>query len=122
MQFESSGSFDNIERWLKRVVKGDISEVESFANKLVNRLKKLTPVSSGLTAESWSYKINKVSGGYEIVIINTNNNNGVNVARLLHYGHGTGTGGWVPGTHYITTAVSEAYSDSIKTILESMTK
>ena len=61
MQFESSGSFDNIERWLKRVVKGDISEVESFANKLVNRLKKLTPVSSGLTAESWSYKINKVS-------------------------------------------------------------
>ena len=65
---------------------------------------------------------NIVSGGYEIVIINTNNNNGVNIARLLHYGHGTGTGGWVPGTHYITTAVSEAYSDSIKTVLESMTK
>ncbi|NCC17282.1 MAG: HK97 gp10 family phage protein, partial [Clostridia bacterium] len=52
-----SGSFDSLEKWLKRVVKGDKTVAEQFAKELVDTLAKNTPVKSGKTASSWGYNI-----------------------------------------------------------------
>jgi len=111
-----------MEKWLKRVVKGDKTVAEQFAKELVNALKKSTPVRSGKTAASWDYTISSSRGGWQIEISNSNINNGVNIAVILHYGHGTGTGGYVPGTNYITKAIDEVYKSKIDAVLKSMLK
>lgn len=120
MKIEESGSFDNIEKWLKKVINGDKSNVESFGKKVVDRLKSLTPVKSGKTANSWDYKVTSNGKAWELEIINTNINNGVSIAKILHYGHGTGTGGWVPGTHYITKAIDSIYQEQLDIILKDL--
>ena len=118
----TSGSFDSLEKWLKRVVKGDKAVAEQFAKELVDALKKNTPVRSGKTASSWGYNVSSSRDGWEIEIFNSNINNGVNIAVILHYGHGTGTGGYVPGTNYITKAIDDVYKSKIDSILTSMLK
>jgi hypothetical protein len=37
--------------------------------------------------------------------MNSNVNKGVNIAVILQYGHGTGTGGYVQGRDYINPAM-----------------
>lgn len=118
----NSGSFDSLEHWLKRVVKGNKKVAEQFAQELVDTLEKNTPVKSGKTASSWGYNISSSRVGWLIEIFNSNVNNGVNVAVILHYGHGTGTGGYVPGTNYITKSIDEVYKSKIDSVLKSMLK
>lgn len=118
----SSGSFNSLEKWLKRVVKGDKTVAEKFAKELVASLKKNTPVRSGKTADSWGYTISSNRGGWKIEIFNSNINKGVNIAVILHYGHGTGTGGYVTGTNYITKSIDRVYKSKIDAILTSMLK
>ena len=36
-------------------------------------------------------------------------NKGVNIAIILQYGHGTGTGGWVQGRDYINPAIQPIF-------------
>lgn len=39
------------------------------------------------------------------LFLNSNVNEGVPIAVILQYGHGTGTGGWVEGRDYINPAI-----------------
>ena len=64
-----------------------------------------TPKDSGKTASSWGYEIEKDATGYSIHWTNDNINKGVNIAVILQYGHGTGTGGYVQATDYINPAM-----------------
>jgi hypothetical protein len=47
--------------------------------------------------------------GYNIVWFNRNENGGVNIAIILQYGHGTGTGGYVQGRDYINPAMQPMF-------------
>jgi hypothetical protein len=71
----------------------------------VDALAKATPSESGLTAKSWGYRIYRNRNSTGIEWYNSNENNGVNIAILLQYGHGTGTGGYVSGQDYINPAI-----------------
>jgi len=42
---------------------------------------------------------------------NSHVNKGVNIAIILQYGHGTGTGGWVEGRDYINPALQPLFSE-----------
>ena len=68
-----------------------------------------TPVDSGLTADSWKYEIQHTNGSAVISFHNTNVHNGVPIAIILQYGHGTGTGGWVQGRDYINPAIQPIF-------------
>ena len=37
---------------------------------------------------------------------------------LIHYGHGTGTGGYVPPRPYIDSAINSVYKKTIDKVLE----
>ena len=78
----------------------------------VAALQAATPVDSGLTAASWGYEIEQSGDTTIIYWTNTNTISGVNVAIILQYGHGTGTGGWVAGRDYIMPAIKPIF-DSI---------
>ena len=123
MNISSEGSFNNLESFLKRAVKNSSKqEVVELAEAIVSKLRQDTPKRSGKTASSWSYNISNSSNGFVIEIINTNNNGSVNVARIIHFGHGTGTGGYVPPQPFIATAIDSVYKSKIDSILTKMVK
>lgn len=80
----------------------------------VNALQKATPVDTGKTAKSWSYKVISNSEGIEIQWNNSNINNGVNIAVILEYGHGTRNGGYVRGRKYLGPALSPVFDDMVE--------
>ena len=111
MSITVSGGFKNLEKFLKKDRK---LSLDTLGRKLVSALQSATPSRSGKTAMSWSYRIN----GNDLEIINTNINKGVNIAVIIHYGHGTGTGGYVPPKPYITDAIDSVYKTEIQKVLK----
>ena len=111
MGISVSGDFGGLEKYLK---KSRSSSLDILGKKIVDALKKYTPKDSSKTAESW--------GGEDLEIYNSNINNGVNIAIILHYGHGTGTGGYVPPRPYIDDAINSVYKNAIQKVLEDYLK
>ena len=107
IRLESKGDWAQTKSWFRRVGRNDyIRQVlEHYAPKGVAALASATPARSGLTAASWSSEVRVGSGKSEIIWTNTNVNSGVNIAIILQYGHGTGTGGYVAGEDYINPAI-----------------
>lgn len=100
------GSFKNTFRFLERAQGSSIfSDLDKYGRQGVEALRSATPVDTGDTAGSWEYRVTGSAGVYTIEWLNTNNEGGVNVAILIQYGHGTGTGGYVAGYDYINPAV-----------------
>lgn len=105
--------------------RGDFSKTEKFFNKIlgqnylnilakygeagVEALAASTPVRTGKTASSWTYEIDHSRNSTTISWLNTNENKGVNIAVILQYGHGTGTGGYVKGIDYINPAIRPVF-------------
>ncbi len=107
----ASGSFVNTQKFLARLTKQDIFNIlDRYGPLGVAALRAATPIESGETANSWYYEINQTKGSYEIVWKNSHVINGANIALLIHYGHGTGTGGYVPGHEYINTAMKPIFA------------
>ena len=104
--YKTSGSFDNSERFLKKILNGDIfATLERFGAEGVAALSAATPKDSGETANSWTYEVKRERGSWSIIWGNTNVIDGRPIAILLQYGHGTGTDGFVQGRDYINPAM-----------------
>lgn len=115
----SSGSFDKTVSFLKKAASGDqYAALESYGQRGVNALATATPRDRGLTASSWTYKITRERGRYSLSWFNTNVQSGVNVAILIQYGHGTGTGGWVAGRDYINPAIQPIFDQIANEVWE----
>lgn len=87
----------------------------------VSALSSATPAESGLTASSWTYEISSSSEGASITFLNTNVNKGFNIAIILQYGHGTGTGGWVQGRDYINPAIQPVFDKMTEAVWKEIT-
>jgi hypothetical protein len=109
----ASGSFKHTLAFLTSMTKPSIPiELEKFAQNGVDALKAVTPRESGLTAESWRYEIvRKDRKSWSIFWSNSHMENGIPIAVLLQYGHGTGTGGYVAGRDYINPALKSVFND-----------
>lgn len=108
------GSFDRTRIYLKRLSNNNaaiMSILTKYGEKGVRQLKEATPKKTGTTAESWTYRIDKRSDGYDLQFINTNVNNGVNIAVILQYGHGTNYGGYVQGIDYINPVIEPIFKE-----------
>lgn len=103
---ESKGNFDNTEKLLKRIKSRDYLKVlDKFGQQGVTALSGATPTRSGKTASSWDYEVLVSGGSITIQWTNSNINNGVSIAIILQYGHGTRNGGYVVGRDYINPAM-----------------
>lgn len=106
VKFEVSGGFTKTERFLNRMKRREyLNVLDEFGRDGVQALRNATPVDSGATAEAWDYEIKRTRNYTEIVWTNSNINDGVPIAVILQYGHGTGTGGYVQGRDYINPAI-----------------
>lgn len=109
ISFSTRGSFENTEAMLRRIANGDFyKSLERYGQMGVDALSSATPVDSGETANSWTFEVTR--GRYPgIKWSNTNVRDGVSIAILLQYGHGTGTGGYVQGRDYINPAIKPIF-------------
>lgn len=107
---DSRGSDDKIRSFLSRMQVGSVfSSLESFGQRGLDALASATPVNSGLTADSWTYEVVSKGGKYTVIWHNTNVVDGLPVAILIQYGHGTKDGGWVEGQDYINPAIQPVF-------------
>lgn len=108
----TKGDFSNITKFLNKMSKRDARAVlNKYGERGVELLRSATPVKTGKTASSWRYEITSSGGDYEIYWLNDNVNNGVNIAILLQYGHGTRQGGYVVGTDYINPVLQKIFEE-----------
>ena len=119
---ESKGSFKKTESFLASLSKQSIPRtLEKYARQGVSALESSTPEESGLTATSWDYEITSSRGSYSIVWTNDNIVDGVPVAILLQYGHGTGTGGYVQGKDFINPAIKPIFDQIAQDVWKAVT-
>ena len=98
------------------------SILDKYGKQGVSLLASSTPIDSGLTAQSWSYVIEKSKGKTSIIWKNTNVINGVNIAVILQYGHGTKNGGYVQGRDYINPVIQPIFDRMTEEIWKEVTK
>ena len=108
----STGNFNKTTDMLKRSSKYlNTVDLRKYGERGVNALRESTPKDSGLTATSWKYKIEKEAGKTSLTFYNSNVQNGVPIAIILQYGHGTRNGGWVEGYDYINPAIRPIFKE-----------
>ena len=112
IRFKHKGDFSKLTRYLERAKQAArLSILDKYGRKGVAALASATPVDSGLTASSWYYEIEHKNGSATINFNNSNIQNGVPIAIIIQYGHGTGTGGWVEGRDYINPAIRPIFDE-----------
>lgn len=122
IRFKQRGNFNNTEKFLKKAQKDDFYKVcEKYGRAGVSALESATPVESGITAGSWDYEIRKNRGSVTITWTNSNINDGVNIAVILQYGHGTRNGGYVQGRDYINPAIRPVFDSMANGVWKEVT-
>lgn len=111
IRLSSSGDFKKISRWLTDIPDRITQNLEAYGQMGVDALRSSTPVDTGLTADSWRFRVIRNRKRPGIEWYNTNVVNGVPVAVLIQYGHGTGTGGYVQGRDYINPAMRAVFDE-----------
>ena len=110
ISFRQKGDFSKLTRFLEKAKESvHIGELDKYGREGVAALASATPVDSGNTANSWYYKIENKKGSAAITFYNSNIQNGVPIAIILQYGHGTRNGGWVQGRDYINPAIQPIF-------------
>ena len=123
ISFRQKGDFSKLNRYLERVKEAvKLGDLDKYGREGVAALSSATPVESGKTANSWYYEIERQNGYVSIVFKNSNINNGVPIAIILQYGHGTGTGGWVQGRDYINPAIQPIFDRMANDAWKEVTK
>lgn len=110
IKFRQKGDFSKLTHYLekvKEIVK--LGDLDKYGREGVAALASATPVDTGLTASSWRYEIQHGNDSVSISFYNDNIQNGVPIAIILQYGHGTRNGGYVQGRDYINPAIKPIF-------------
>lgn len=122
-RLNNKGDFSKTTKFLENAKrKIYLGILDKYAREGVAALASATPVETGLTASSWYYKIVINEQSSKITFYNSNIQNGVPIAIILQYGHGTGTGGWVEGRDYINPAIQPVFDKLVNKAWEEVTK
>ena len=123
ISFRQKGDFSKLTRFLERAKNlVHLSDLDRYGREGVAALASATPVDTGKTAASWYYdiKINRESAS--ITFDNSNIQNGVPIAIILQYGHGTRNGGWVEGRDYINPVIQPIFDKIAEEAWKEVTK
>lgn len=117
ISFRQKGDFSKANSFLEKIKETvNAGDLNKYGQEGVNALSSATPVDTGTTANSWYYEINRTKGQVSIEWKNSNIKDGVPIAVIIQYGHGTGTGGYIEGRDYINPAmrpIFEHIADSV---------
>lgn len=123
ISFRHKGDFTRFSRYLARTKDAPSATLlDKYGREGVAALASATPIGTGETASSWYYEIEHSVGSSVIRFNNSHINQGVPIAIILQYGHGTGTGGWVEGRDYINPAVQPIFDRLVNEAWREVTK
>ena len=124
--FGSSGNFNNITKWLESVKTSDAlyAVINRIADEGTSDLKAATPIGrTGKTAAGWEAVIDRTKNGVELSYVNNAHvEDGINVAKIIQLGHGTGNGGYVAPINYIPPAMDRVMAKVSEAIEKEITK
>lgn len=121
--FRQKGDFKKLTSFLERTKESfNIGILDKYGREGVAALASATPSDTGLTASSWYYKIENKNGIASVGFYNSNIQNGIPIAIIIQYGHGTGTGGYVKGRDYINPALRPIFDELAKNAWREVTK
>ncbi len=123
IKITQKGDFKKTHKFLNSITFNQhfIKILEDYGRQGVEALSSATPIDTGNTAASWTYSVEKNQNGYAVTWSNTNINNGVNIAIILQYGHGTGSGGYVKGKNYINPALQPIFDSMANELWKEVT-
>lgn len=111
ISFRHQGDFSKVTGFIEKARESvKLGNLDKYGREGVSALASATPVDTGLTANSWYYEITHKQGSATITFKNSNIQNGVPIAIILQYGHGTRNGGWVEGRDYINPAIQPVFN------------
>lgn len=123
ISFKHTGNFSKTLQFLNIITKKEyLNKLNRYGLVGVQALANATPKRTGLTAASWTYKITEEDGKVTMSWFNLNVPNGVQVAVILDYGHGTGRGTYVQGRHYISPAIQPVFDQIANDVWKEVTK
>lgn len=106
IHWSSKGDFKNsislMKKWSKLTPEKRLSNVGKI---YVNAIKANTPKETGELANGFDYKVSKEKGMDTMTVVNNSHPEWSGLVEGLEMGHGTGTGGYVPGTHFVKKSV-----------------
>ena len=121
--FRHKGDFSKFTKFLERAKEAvHLGDLDKYGREGVKALASATPVDTGKTANSWYYKIERSGNRIALRFTNSNIQNGVPIAIILQYGHGTGTGGWVEGRDYINPSIQPIFDRLVDDAWREVTK
>lgn len=121
--FRHKGDFSKFTKFLERAKEAvHLGDLDKYGREGVKALASATPVDTGKTANSWYYKIERSGNRIALRFNNSNIQNGVPIAIILQYGHGTGTGGWVEGRDYINPSIQPIFDRLVDDAWREVTK
>lgn len=123
ISFRQKGDFSKLTRFLERAKNlVHLSDLDRYGREGVAALASATPVDTGKTAASWYYDIKIDKESASITFNNSNIQNGVPIAIILQYGHGTRNGGWVEGRDYINPVIQPIFDKIAEEAWKEVTK
>lgn len=117
------GDFTKTTKYIERLKETvRLGILDKYGREGVKVLSEATPVDTGETARSWSYKITRERNSATLSFYNSNVIDGVCVAVILQYGHGTKNGGWVEGRDYINPAIQPEFDKIVDDLTKEVSK
>lgn len=121
--FKHRGDLKKTKAFLREMKKEPyLTPLDIYGRRGVDALRAATPKDTGKTAESWEYRIERTRNGASVIWTNTNRNDGVCIALILQYGHGTRNGGYVQGLDYINPAMRGVFEELADAAWQEVTK
>ena len=99
-----------------------MSILNKYGKEGVSLLSKATPVDTGKTSQSWKYQVVQNKSHYEIQWYNTNTVDGISIAILIQYGHGTKNGYYVAGIDYINPVLENIFDKVVEDLRKEVDK
>ena len=117
-----SNDTNRLENWLKKVSKINPETVlKTSGERGVASFKANTPRDTGITAEAWKYQVNRVNRGVELAFTNDSvGGDTYNIVQGIRYGHGTGTGGYVPPNDFVSPIIQDLIDGNINAFVRSV--
>lgn len=115
----TTGKFEKTAARLEKYKKLQILAIlNRYGERGVLALAAATPVESGETAAAWYYTTVERDGQFWLDFHNSHVEDGVPIAIILQYGHGTRTGGYVLGRDYINPVVKPLFDEILSEVMK----
>lgn len=112
IRLKTKGTFKRLSNYLNKSTEiTDYLDLDYYGKKGIDLLKDATPKDTGKTANSWYYEIVKGEKTISLSFNNKNIQNGVPIAIIINFGHGTPNGGWVEGRDYINPVMEPLFNE-----------